>query len=527
MIDTAVTLLFGAALAILLYVRSNTILVYFQQEEYDSTRFFSAWRDVRLFDVLASVSVVVALLAGWLVSMQTPLWSMVSLVFLAIAWREKSYRYKKPLVVTERLLRIRRLVWLCLALLLMVVMLYKPLTLVLLHLVPLIIMAANALLVPAQTRINNGFIEQARSRIKESKAHRIGITGSFGKTTVKHILAELLEVSGPVFFSKGSVNTELGLTRHIRQRLQPAHEYFIAEMGAYQLGSINRLCKFVEPDFGMVTAVGEAHAERFGSIETTARAKSELAEWICSHGKVVVVTEDVMKNEPFAVLKKAHPEKFVVVGHSDSCDVSIKRSVLQGGHWHIDLTLPGAIDFSYRIPLMGDHNIMNSALCVALVNAIDPQITPQLPAATKSLEQVAHRLELKEFPGQPAILDDAYNSNEKGFINAVDVLKQLADERGGRAVLVTPGIAELGQEHDEVHRRLGEYCKDRCDHIFVVNPDRIATFVQAAGGASATLEVVASLDVARQQLAQLELTPDDIVLYENDLPDLLEEHRLL
>lgn len=517
---------FGIALVCLLFVRCNTILVYFQQEEYDSTRFINAWREVRLFDIKASVALIVCFLTGWLFGASAML-LLAALAFFVVAWFEKSYRYKKPLVVTERLKRIRTIVWVVLASLVLLCVMFKPLTFIVLQSVAFVVMAVNALLKPAQDRVNTGYIQEAKARLQENKALRIGITGSFGKTTVKHILAELLEVSGPVFFSKGSINTELGLTRHIRQRLQPAHQYFIAEMGAYQIGSIERLSRFVEPDYGMVTAVGDAHSERFGGIEKTAIAKAELAEWICANGKVVVVSEDVMKNTPFQRLRDNHPNKFIVVGESDTCDVKITSSVLKEGGWHIDLILADGTPLTYKIPLLGSHNIMNSALCIALVHCVDPAVTHRLPGVTHSLAQVTHRLELKEFPGQPAILDDAYNSNEQGFGNAVKVLRQLAAERGGRAVLVTPGIAELGDEHDAVHRRLGELCIEHCDIVAVVNPDRIPSFVEALGSDGPKVLPVASLEAARKYLATLSLTVKDIVLYENDLPDLLEEPRLL
>ncbi len=520
------TVVFGLALAYLLFVRGNTILVYFQQEEYDATRFTNAWRDVRLFDIKASVVLLVCLVVGWLAAAPAML-LLAAVAFFAIAWFEQSYRYKKPLVVTDRLKRIRTIVWIVLAVLVLLSMMFKPLAFIALQSVAFVVMAVNALLKPAQDNINNGYIREAKTRLQESKALRIGITGSFGKTTVKHILAELLEVSGPVFFSKGSINTELGLTRHIRQRLQPAHQYFIAEMGAYQIGSIERLSQFVQPDYGMVTAVGDAHSERFGGIEKTAIAKAELADWICAHGKAVVVSEDVMKNAPFQHLQQSHPEKFIVVGESDACDVKITSSVLKEGSWHIELLLADSTPFSYKIPLLGSHNIMNSALCIALLHKLDPAVTHRLPGVTDSLAQVTHRLELKDFPGQPAILDDAYNSNEYGFGNAVKVLRQMASERGGKAILVTPGIAELGDEHDAVHQRLGTLCIKHCDIAVVVNPDRIPSFVEALGGEGPEVVPVASLEAAREHLSQLELTGKDIVLYENDLPDLLEEHRFL
>jgi UDP-N-acetylmuramoyl-tripeptide--D-alanyl-D-alanine ligase len=383
------------------------------------------------------------------------------------------------------------------------------------------------LLQPAQQRVNEGFIDEARLRLEASDAVVIGVTGSFGKTTVKHMLADMLDVGGPVFFSRGSVNTVLGLTRHIRQRLQPAHRYFVAEMGAYQIGSIDRLCEFVKPTYGIVTAVGEAHAERFGGIENTAKAKSELARWICQHGVKLITTEAVIGLEPFADLRRQHPQKFVVVGHAATCDVRVGHSELVGGKWQITLEFPQSRQFSYALPLLGDHNILNSALAVALMESIDSGLLSKLPTRMAELEQVPHRLEFKEISGEPLILDDAYNSNERGFGNAVEVLNKLAAERGGRAVLVTPGIAELGEEHDEIHQRLGTHSAALCDVIVAVNPARISTFVSAVEGTQVQLLRASSLNEAREILGELNLGSADVILYENDLPDLLEEKRFL
>lgn len=520
-------LLFGLALAILLAVRCNTQLVYFQQEEYDSKRFFNAWKDVRLFDVIASIAIAVSLLLIAAVGNRSLILIVLSVVLLAIAFREHRYQYKKPLVNTARLKRIRAVSLCMLVLLALVSSLYLPAAIVALQAVPLVIVIANLVLQPSQNRTNQSFVNEARLRLGESNVQRIGVTGSFGKTTVKHMLAEMLEVGGPVFYSKGSVNTVLGLTRHIRQRLQPAHRYFVAEMGAYQRGSIQRLCEFVQPRFGIVTAVGEAHAERFGGIETTAKAKAELAQWVCSQQGTLVTSEDVMTHLPFLQLREQNKKCFIVVGHKQDCDVRIESSHLKDGKWHICLRFGPAETFDYTIPLLGNHNVMNSALAVALVHALDTSLLKHLAPKMAELQQVTHRLELREAPGEAAILDDAYNSNEKGFSNAIEVLKQLAVERGGRAIVVTPGIAELGNEHDTVHARLGAHCAKLCDVVVVVNPERIPTFGSAISNTDAKLIQVPSLQEARKQLAELALTAADVVLYENDLPDILEEKRLL
>ena len=307
-------MVFGLAFSVLLAVRCNTLLVYFQQEEYDSSRYFNVWKNVRLFDVFASAAVIVALVLIALSGTRDWVLLILSAVMFGIAYREHRYQYKKPLVNTQRLQRIRLAALVILVLLALLCSYFFPLSLVVLQSVPLLIVFANLLLQPSQNRTNDGFINEAKQRLAESSVQRIGVTGSFGKTTVKHMLAEMLELGGPVFYSKGSINTVLGLTRHIRQRLQPAHKYFVAEMGAYQIGSITRLCKFVQPRFGIVTAVGEAHAERFGGIETTAIAKAELADWVCAQQGKLITSEDVMTHAPFQQLKQQHPDCFVVVG---------------------------------------------------------------------------------------------------------------------------------------------------------------------------------------------------------------------
>ena len=169
---------------------------------------------------------------------------------------------------------------------------------------------------------------------------------------------------------------------------------------------------------------------------------------------------------------------------------------------------------------------MNSALAVVLAVLIDPRIADQIPFFTRTISQVPHRLQKIGAPGAALILDDAYNSNEMGFISAVTAMSKLANQRGGRRILVTPGIAELGLEHERVHRRLGSFSAENCDVIYVVNPARIIGFLDAARSGRAKIVEVPTFRDARIVIAK-DLKQEDVVLYENDLPDLLEERRLL
>ncbi|MEO1662826.1 MAG: Mur ligase family protein [Pseudomonadota bacterium] len=511
------------------WVRINTILTYFQQEEYDSSRFLGAVLRVRLFDILATLGLIGLFVARSVFALEAGFWLGAAALLALIALRERGYAYKKKLVATERLRRIRWLARAFYLVSLLLLIVHGFAVFIILQAVPLMIMLANRLLRPMQEKINQGFVDQAVEKLQTYKPATIGITGSFGKTTTKHILAEILESAGPVFYSPGSINTVLGLTRNIREKLQRGHKYFIAEMGAYGIGSIKRLCDFSDPEYGIVTAIGNAHTERFGDIATIAKAKSELVEYVCGRGGHAVIPYEILTHAPFADLKKAYPALVHTVGQDAEADFQITKADLEDSNWAIEIQakrISGAAPLNYTLPLLGDHNILNSALSVVMTYLIKPDAAKRIAAFSKDVEQVQHRLQKIDNPGQPLILDDAYNSNEIGFKNAAQVLRKLADQRGGKAILVTPGVAELGLEHDRVHGRLGEFVNGYCDHVIAINPARIEAFVEALDHDQVEIHTSASFADARKFVSSF-ATENDVVLYENDLPDILEERRVL
>jgi UDP-N-acetylmuramoyl-tripeptide--D-alanyl-D-alanine ligase len=522
-------IVFVLSLAAFGMVRINTVITYFQQEEYDSSRFLGAVMRVRLYDVLATLGLIVLLIANAFVGLGAYAWLIGAALLGLIALREQGYTYKKKLVATERLHRIRWLARGFFLLSLGALIVHHLAVFLILQAVPLWIMLANRLLRPMQENINQGFIDQAIEKLQTYQPVTIGITGSFGKTTTKHILAEILESAGPVFYSPGSINTVLGLTRNIREKLQRGHKYFIAEMGAYGIGSIKRLCDFSDPEFAIVTAIGDAHTERFGSIANIAIAKSELVEHVTARGGQAVVPLEILEHAPFKTLKDKYPDLVKTVGFSADADFRISKAELEDSNWSIelqDMSAPDTPAIHYTLPLLGDHNILNSALSVALTYLVSPGTAGRIAAFSKDVEQVQHRLQKVDNPGQPLILDDAYNSNETGFKNAVSVMNTLAAQRGGRAILVTPGVAELGLEHDRVHNRLGQHASELCDVVIAINPSRIETFTASINQDKVTLHTRPSFADARLLISEI-ANEKDVVLYENDLPDILEETRLL
>ena len=526
-------LIFFISIVYIILIRTKTILSYFQQEEYDTSRFVKKFFQIRLYDIVSSTALGVLLLVGNFWDIVPISMLIASAVFFATALKEQKYKLKKSFVSTERSLRIKKIATAIMVILALSTFISPVFALLILQLPVVAIFLADLALKPIQRSINEGFINEAEQRLENYSGTRIGITGSFGKTSIKHILGHLLAVDSPVFYSKGSINTILGLTRHIRQRLQFSHRYFIAEMGAYQKGSIKNLCEFIKPDYGIVSSVGDAHTERFGSVEEIAKAKSELALWVCKYGELVVTTEEVASLLPFKQLRQKYPEKFVICGYSESADIQLIEEKLTSNGWELELKINGvgsgnATNVRLPIPLLGQHSNMNVSLIIGLISRITPDLIQSMANSLKHLPQIPHRLQMQKQQGGPLILDDAYNSNEKGFINAITSLNDLAKASKGRGVLVTPGVAELGTAHDEVHKRLAEVAVEKCDLIVVVNPSRILSFVGKIKEKNYKgLYLFETLNDAQVFLKTLSLEEKDIILYENDLPDLLEDHRFL
>jgi UDP-N-acetylmuramoyl-tripeptide--D-alanyl-D-alanine ligase len=478
-VDLALSLLLFAAFMAYAARRLFVLLHVFQQEEYDAGRF--------LHGIFRSQN-------GRLV------WEFWNL-------RNPSKKAKKPLKMTARAWRTYVVSLLVTAFFLSGWFSFpswsKLVTtiLILALLLPSFLASSNFFLWPYERSNQRRYWRQAHEKLTRLGPVVIGITGSYGKTSVKHILAHILAAHAPTLATPGSVNTPMGVTRIIRERLEPRHKYFIVEMGAYGLGSIARLCDLAPPQHAIITAIGPAHLERFGSLATTALAKAELAKAATG---TVVLPRALLEHAPFAQLYESEPSRFVIL---DAPEVTQEKDGLTVC---ID-------DEKLHAPLYGLHHGANVALAYTLARALglDPALIKE---TLRSVPQIEHRLAVTTYPTGAVLIDDAYNANPAGMRAALDLLDFLADGHK-RRVLVTPGVVELGAEHGPVHADLGAYAAQKADVIIAVAARRIPSFVQAAQAAQV-------LEVQRFSEAQAWLAahtgPRDVILIANDLPDILE-----
>jgi UDP-N-acetylmuramoyl-tripeptide--D-alanyl-D-alanine ligase len=508
--------------------RLLTYLHLFQQEEYDGRRFLAWLIDSRAWDRRLSLALA-AIVAAQFILPGVTVWvfaALVGAVCLGVAAFERDPRRtaKKSLVMTTRA---KRIYWVALALMAgfgVLAALSSDLALVWIvavQLVPVALVIANLLLAPFEARVQARYWREAQVVLRRVDPIVIAITGSYGKTSVKHILGHVLETTAPTLITPGSVNTAMGIARTIRERLAAHHRYFVVEMGAYGIGSIRRLCALTPPRIGIISTIGKAHYERFKSLDAVAQAKFELAEAVRDNGGTVIVASDVMEFAGPRDFVKSHRDMVVTVGADENAALVIKSLCQEAEGIVADISWRGT-GYELRAPLFGLHQGPNIALAFAAACTLG--LPPEdVVASLRSTPQIAHRLEVKRQGGGPVVIDDAYNSNPVGFASALALLDALR-RPGGRRILVTPGMAELGTEHEAEHARIGRLAAAYVDVLVAVAPHRVASLAAAFAKAAPERDIVTCSSFAdAQSWLDRNLTGPDVVLIENDLPDLLEQ----
>jgi UDP-N-acetylmuramoyl-tripeptide--D-alanyl-D-alanine ligase len=386
---------------------------------------------------------------------------------------------------------------------------------------PELLFMADRALRPIQALDNRRFVRRATAKLKEVDPLVIGITGSFGKTTTKACVAAVAELRGPAYATPASFNSLLGVVRAINEGLSTKHRAFIVEMGAYRRGDVAELCELVHPTIGVLTAIGPAHLERFGSLDEIESAKGELAEALPADG-VFVTSADDERCVRVAGRTQARVVQFSAAGDPNA-ELSAHDITMAEGTTRFTLRLGSTgEEVAVRSKLLGRHNVANLLAAAAVGVSMDLP----LDAIARALARVtppAHRLAPILNPQAGiVVIDDAYNSNPVGAAAALEVL---ASHQAERRLLVTPGMVELGEREAEENERFGTQAAAVCDLVVLVGEERsrpILDGLNAASFPAAQVHVVANSSEAQALLAKT-TRRGDVVLFENDLPDLYAE----
>ena len=419
----------------------------------------------------------------------------------------------KPLVFTARVKRIYcTIAILFTALIILCSILLKPLAIAVFSLSfcpPLTVLIARTINAPMENALGAMYIADAKRKLKSHSSLKvIGITGSYGKTSTKYILASFLEQKYNVLYTPASFNTPFGIVRTVREGLRPDTQIFIAEMGAKNIGDIKEICNIAKPTECIITSVGPQHLDTFKSIENVTKTKFELADFVASKNGNIYLNTD---NE--YIKAKAKEYNHHSFGTNGDTHYEFVHYTENGAEFDI---INGDTTMHIKTKLLGSHNVTNITAAAAL--ALKLGVSPRdIVFAASRLKPVSHRLEMKSFINGSILLDDAYNANPVGSIEAVNVLGAF---EGRKKVIVTPGLIELGEKEYECNYNLGAAAAKVCDTIILVGKQRAIPMKKAAEDLnfSGELMVVTSFSEALEYL-QNNTKNDWVVLFENDLPD--------
>lgn len=382
-----------------------------------------------------------------------------------------------------------------------------------------IVIAANMINKPLETSINHHYFNDAKRILQSSNNLKvIGITGSYGKTSTKHILHSVLASHFNVLMTPESYNTKLGVTITVRRDLKPYHDIFIAEMGAKQKGDIQEICDLVEQKYGVLTSIGEQHLETFKTLDTIKRTKFELIDSLPQDGIAFLNKDD----ENIMATHTDNSCRKVYYGiDADGLDYKATDITYHSRGSSFTLVMGNGEQVEFSTKLLGKHNIYNilSAIAVGVEFGVPMS---KIVKAVRQLNAVSHRLEIRRTNSNLTIIDDSFNSNPVGSKMAVDVLGYMDEYK----VLITPGMVELGEKQYELNKAFAEHAATVCDYIVLVGEKQTIPLqdgLKAVGYPESQYKVVKNLQEALVIMHELSARQKTVVLLENDLPDLFNE----
>ena len=515
--------IFCAALLGAMIIPAKHALHMFQQNRYETGR-YSSWIKENIKenipDNVIPLAVVILLFILSLFHLPAVLFIIGMIILMVYHFAmEKAKTYIKPLVLTGRVKR-QIAAGLLVTFIVMVVVMtfvgdtlnYGILSLAALVGPWLFIYPVAWLTTPVEKAVQQHFINDAKRILKDHKGLiKVGITGSYGKTTTKNIMQAMLSEQFNSLMTPASFNTPMGITRTIREMLKPIHQVFVCEMGADHVGDITELMEFVHPSIGVVTSIGPQHLNTFGSQENIIREKMEMIERLPSDGLGILNYD----NEFIRNYKVNNNVKTVTYGIDHEGVDYRAEDIVYTQHGSSFTIVCEEGKFPMETKLLGKLNILNILSAVACARHLGVQWNV-ITRACRSMKQVEHRLELKTINGI-RFIDDAFNANPSGSAMALDVLSMMP----GKRVIVTPGMIDLGKEQDAINRHFGELMKDKADVVVLVGAVQTKPIYEGLASSGFDMHNVVVMNTEKEAFAYLwqNCTKEDTVLLENDLPD--------
>ncbi|MFV0254763.1 MAG: Mur ligase family protein [Erysipelotrichaceae bacterium] len=365
---------------------------------------------------------------------------------------------------------------------------------------------------PIEMMFHDNFKNKAAGQLFNNKnLIRVGITGSFGKTSTKNIINEVLSSKYYCLMTPASFNTPMGIARTINDSLKPIHQVFICEMGADKVGDISELMDFVKPQYGIVSAIGPQHLATFNNIENIIKEKMEMIEKLPAEG-IGIINYDNQYIRDYHINNSC---KIYTYGIEYAKVDFFAKDITYNAEGSSFVVVYDNCEYQFTTKLLGLHNILNILSSIALASSLGIDFADIIKAIS-NVQQVAHRLEVKPYLNF-TMIDDSFNANPIGANMAVDVLAMMANQR----VLITCGMIELGSQQKDINFAFGQYIVGKADLIFLVGEIQSAPIKEGLLSAGCPKEIIRTFASTKQAMLALPTLAEAnaTFLVVNDLPD--------
>jgi len=396
----------------------------------------------------------------------------------------------------------------------------------------IIILTSNIFNMPIENTVHLFYFLKAKKRIKRASFKKICITGSYGKTSTKFFLYYILKSKYNILFTPSSYNTPMGISKVINSENDLSlYDYFVCEMGADKTGDIDELCKLVPPDYGIISAIDNQHLETFLTIENIVKTKLSLFKNLNEDGIAIYNYDSPLLREGIEKYKYEFFSKngafLKILSYSvneknlEYVDIIARNIQNTRNGLSFKALFKNGEEINVVVPLLGKHNVSN--LMAAILMAKEIGLTNnEIKIGLANIKPVEHRLQLIDSGNGVLVLDDAFNSNLKGATEALTVLKEI---EGNKKIIITPGIIDLGDESRKINFTFGERIAEHTDIAIIIGSGELTKNIKegilSKNFDDKNIFIVPSLKDGEKVMAEI-ISIGDIVLFENDLPDVLE-----
>ena len=493
---------------VVVYRQFAFLLKIFQQEHYHVRGFLKTFKSYYTKKPLSYILLIILILS--LFNNAYIYATCVFIVFLSLFIKEKSI---KKLIITNRIKRL----FLSFTILTIIVFSFSikyPFLFTIYMMLPFIVVFINLINMPVEHLINKRYLKKAKAKLLQNKdLIKIAVTGSYGKTSTKNIITNILENKYLTLKTPASFNTLLGLSKTINTSLNNSYEVAVFEMGASKVGDIKEMAKFIDPDISIITDIGPQHIETFKSIENVIKTKFELIDQM-KENDVAILNGD---NEHIKSRIINNVNNIYYYGFNKNSNAFASNIITVNGVTKFDIFYNNQFVTRVETHLLGTHNILNilASFLVFKVLIDKYKFDLNIEEFTKeisNLKQITHRLSYEK-RNNIHVYDDSYNSNIKGFKSSIDVISKIPYKK----IIITPGIVDAGSLTKTLNEDISKRIKEVFDDIYIIDSYSGKYIYNALISQDNVHLNKTFIDAYNEVITKYQ--EEVVLLIENDLPD--------